>query len=127
MTSRPASHNQDSSIWERHRLSALYTHCQRCADTPGIGARVIDIRAVEVIDAISSTKDVDIAIMISTMLHSIAVGNLLPARVRTVCVDINPSVVTKLADRGSHQTLGIVTDVESFLRELCQQLSYARE
>jgi lysine-ketoglutarate reductase/saccharopine dehydrogenase-like protein (TIGR00300 family) len=67
--------------------------------------------------------NVDIAIMISTMLHSIAVGNLLPARVRTVCVDINPSVVTKLADRGSHQTLGIVTDVESFLRELVQQLT----
>jgi lysine-ketoglutarate reductase/saccharopine dehydrogenase-like protein (TIGR00300 family) len=67
--------------------------------------------------------NVDIAIMISTMLHSIAVGNLLPARVRTVCVDINPSVVTKLADRGSHQTLGIVTDVESFLRELEQQLA----
>ncbi len=66
--------------------------------------------------------NVDIAIMISTMLHSIAVGNLLPARVRTVCVDINPSVVTKLADRGSHQTLGIVTDVESFLRELQHQL-----
>jgi lysine-ketoglutarate reductase/saccharopine dehydrogenase-like protein (TIGR00300 family) len=69
--------------------------------------------------------DVDIAIMISTMLHSIAVGNLLPARVRTVCVDINPSVVTKLADRGSHQTLGIVTDVESFLRELQFQLAAA--
>lgn len=69
--------------------------------------------------------DVDIAIMISTMLHSIAVGNLLPARVRTVCVDINPSVVTKLADRGSHQTLGIVTDVESFLRELQHQLEAA--
>ncbi|MBN9392805.1 MAG: TIGR00300 family protein [Chloroflexi bacterium] len=69
--------------------------------------------------------DVDIAIMISTMLHSIAVGNLLPARVRTVCVDINPSVVTKLADRGSHQTLGIVTDVESFLRELQHQLEEA--
>lgn len=69
--------------------------------------------------------DVDIAIMISTMLHSIAVGNLLPARVRTVCVDINPSVVTKLADRGSHQTLGIVTDVESFLRELQLQLAAA--
>ncbi len=70
--------------------------------------------------------DVDIAIMISTMLHSIAVGNLLPARVRTVCVDINPSVVTKLADRGSHQTLGIVTDVESFLRELALQLEAAK-
>jgi lysine-ketoglutarate reductase/saccharopine dehydrogenase-like protein (TIGR00300 family) len=71
--------------------------------------------------------DVDIAIMISTMLHSIAVGNLLPARVRTVCVDINPSVVTKLADRGSHQTLGIVTDVESFLRELQHQLEEAEK
>jgi len=68
-------------------------------------------------------EGVEIAIMISTMLHSIAVGNLLPARVRTVCVDINPTVVTKLADRGSHQTLGIVTDVESFLGELYRQLA----
>jgi lysine-ketoglutarate reductase/saccharopine dehydrogenase-like protein (TIGR00300 family) len=67
-------------------------------------------------------EGVEIVIMISTMLHSIAVGNLLPAKVRTVCVDINPSVVTKLADRGSHQTLGIVTDVESFLRDLCLRL-----
>lgn len=61
---------------------------------------------------------VRIAIMLSTMLHSIATGNMLPAGVRTVCVDINPAVVTKLADRGSWQSVGLVTDVESFLREL---------
>ena len=61
---------------------------------------------------------VHMAIMISTMLHSIATGNILPADVKTVCVDINPATVTKLADRGSHQALGLVTDVESFLREL---------
>ena len=61
---------------------------------------------------------VRIALMLSTMLHSIATGNLLPAGVRTVCVDINPAVVTKLADRGSWQSVGLVTDVESFLREL---------
>ena len=61
---------------------------------------------------------VRIAIMISTMLHSIATGNILPADVKTVCVDINPATVTKLTDRGSHQALGLVTDVESFLREL---------
>lgn len=61
---------------------------------------------------------VKIAIMLSTMLHSIATGNMLPAGVRTVCVDINPAVVTKLADRGSWQSIGLVTDVESFLREL---------
>ena len=61
---------------------------------------------------------VRLALMLSTMLHSIATGNMLPAGVRTVCVDINPAVVTKLADRGTWQSIGLVTDVESFLREL---------
>ena len=60
--------------------------------------------------------------MIATMLHSIATGNLLPARVRTICVDINPATVTKLADRGSHQAIGIVSDVEWFLKELASLL-----
>ena len=63
---------------------------------------------------------VRLALMLSTMLHSIATGNMLPATVRTVCVDINPAVVTKLSDRGSWQSIGLVTDVESFLRELVQ-------
>jgi lysine-ketoglutarate reductase/saccharopine dehydrogenase-like protein (TIGR00300 family) len=63
---------------------------------------------------------VDLALMLSTMLHSIATGNMLPAHVHTVCVDINPAVVTKLSDRGSWQSIGLVTDVESFLRELTQ-------
>jgi lysine-ketoglutarate reductase/saccharopine dehydrogenase-like protein (TIGR00300 family) len=65
-----------------------------------------------------SLHGVRMALMLSTMLHSIATGNMLPAGVRTVCVDINPAVVTKLADRGSWQSIGLVTDVESFLREL---------
>jgi len=66
----------------------------------------------------TALRGVRIALMLSTMLHSIATGNMLPAGVRTVCVDINPAVVTKLADRGSWQSIGLVTDVESFLREL---------
>ncbi len=57
-------------------------------------------------------------LMLSTMLHSIATGNMLPASVTTVCVDINPAVVTKLADRGSWQTIGVVTDVGLFLEQL---------
>jgi lysine-ketoglutarate reductase/saccharopine dehydrogenase-like protein (TIGR00300 family) len=65
---------------------------------------------------------VELALMICTMLHSIATGNLLPATVKTVAVDINPAVVTKLADRGSWQTVGLVTDAELFLRELCLSL-----
>ncbi len=56
------------------------------------------------------------------MLHSIATGNMLPAWVKTVCVDINPSVVTKLADRGSSQALGIVTDVGLFCHLLADNL-----
>lgn len=66
--------------------------------------------------------DVTFCLMIATTLHSIAVGNLLPARVRVVCVDINPATVTKLADRGTFQTVGLVTDVEPFLRVLVQEL-----
>jgi lysine-ketoglutarate reductase/saccharopine dehydrogenase-like protein (TIGR00300 family) len=66
---------------------------------------------------------VEMAIMVASMLHAIATGNLLPASVRTVVVDINPSVVTKLADRGSFQAAGLITDAELFLRELVEALS----
>jgi lysine-ketoglutarate reductase/saccharopine dehydrogenase-like protein (TIGR00300 family) len=62
--------------------------------------------------------EIGMALMVCTLLHSIAVGNLLPATCKTVSVDINPASVTKLTDRGSHQTLGIVMDASSFLREL---------
>lgn len=67
-------------------------------------------------------RGVEIAVMVASTLHAIATGNLLPATVKTVCVDINQAVVTKLSDRGSFQSLGLVTDSESFLRELCHAL-----
>ncbi len=65
---------------------------------------------------------VGFAIMVATMLHSIATGNLLPASVPLVCVDINPATVTKLADRGSAQAVGIVTDIGLFLEQLAREL-----
>lgn len=65
----------------------------------------------------------DLIIMLSTMLHSIGTGNMSPAWVKTICVDINPAVVTKLADRGSSQAIGIVSDVGLFLRALEAQLA----
>ncbi|HEY3304437.1 MAG TPA: TIGR00300 family protein [Candidatus Binatia bacterium] len=68
-------------------------------------------------------RDVSFALMMATTLHAIATGNLLPATVKTVCVDINPAVVTKLSDRGTFQAIGLVTDVEPFLRELSQYLT----
>jgi lysine-ketoglutarate reductase/saccharopine dehydrogenase-like protein (TIGR00300 family) len=65
---------------------------------------------------------VTVAMMLASTLHAIATGNLLPAGVETYCVDINQAVVTKLADRGSHQALGIVTDVGLFVGDLAEQL-----
>lgn len=70
-------------------------------------------------------RDAGACLMLSTMLHAIATGNMLPASVYTVCVDINPAVVTKLADRGSWQTIGVVTDVGLFLEQLAKALEPA--
>jgi lysine-ketoglutarate reductase/saccharopine dehydrogenase-like protein (TIGR00300 family) len=64
----------------------------------------------------------DLILMLSSMLHAIGVGNMTPAGVKMVCVDINPAVVTKLSDRGSVESIGVVTDVGLFLSLLVQQL-----
>src|SRR5262249_49229486 len=67
-------------------------------------------------------KGADLILMLASMLHSIGVGNMTPAGVRLVCVDINPAVVTKLSDRGSVQSVGVVTDVGLFLNLLTRRL-----
>ncbi|MBN2336813.1 TIGR00300 family protein, partial [Candidatus Bathyarchaeota archaeon] len=69
-----------------------------------------------------AVQDADFVIMLASTLHSIAVGNMLQSRVKTVCVDINPAVVTKLSDRGTSQAVGIVTDVGAFLPLLVNEL-----
>jgi lysine-ketoglutarate reductase/saccharopine dehydrogenase-like protein (TIGR00300 family) len=78
---------------------------------------------VEAADAMrAQLRGVAVALMLASTLHAIATGNVLPAGVETYCVDINQAVVTKLADRGSHQALGIVTDVGLFLNMLARLL-----
>jgi lysine-ketoglutarate reductase/saccharopine dehydrogenase-like protein (TIGR00300 family) len=82
------------------------------------------VNLVEAQDRYAAALDrVGLVLVLSSMLHGIGVGNMLPAWVRLVCVDINPAVVTKLADRGSSQTVGIVTDVGLFLRQLASALT----
>jgi lysine-ketoglutarate reductase/saccharopine dehydrogenase-like protein (TIGR00300 family) len=68
--------------------------------------------------------EIGMALMVCTLLHSIAVGNLLPASCKVICVDINHASVTKLTDRGSTQTIGLVMDADSFLRELWHALRH---
>ena len=79
---------------------------------------------VEAADAMRAlVPGVAVALMLASTLHAIATGNVLPAGVETFCVDINQAVVTKLTDRGSHQALGIVTDVGLFLQTLSDHLA----
>ena len=66
--------------------------------------------------------DKKMVMMLSTLLHSIATGNLMPSYIKTVCVDILPATVTKLMDRGTSQTIGVVTDVGVFLALLVEEL-----
>jgi lysine-ketoglutarate reductase/saccharopine dehydrogenase-like protein (TIGR00300 family) len=71
-------------------------------------------------------RDLDMVIMIGTLLHSIAVGNCLPSHVKTICVDINPASVTKLMDRGTMQAIGVVSDAGTFLPLLAKHLKKLR-
>ena len=66
--------------------------------------------------------DCSMVLMIATLLHSIAVGNCLPSYVKTICVDINPSSLTKLMDRGTMQAIGVVSDAGTFLPLLEKQI-----
>jgi len=86
---------------------------------PGVITDVLEAQAA----MRTHCRDAGACLMFSTMLHSIATGNMLPASTTTVCVDINPAVVTKLADRGSFQTVGVVTDVGLFLEMLADELA----
>ena len=113
------------------RSGIMYECIQHDVDFVLAGSIRDDGPLPEVItDAIAAQREmrrlfegVSFCLMIATTLHSIAVGNLLPAWVKVVCVDINPSTVIKLSDRGSFQTVGLVTDVEPFLRALVQEVN----
>ncbi|MFT4883202.1 MAG: lysine-ketoglutarate reductase/saccharopine dehydrogenase-like protein (TIGR00300 family) [Natronomonas sp.] len=79
--------------------------------------------AVEAQNAIrEQARDADMVLMLSTLLHSVAVGNCLPSTTRVVCVDINPATVTQLLDRGSAQAVGMVTDIGTFVPILAENL-----
>ncbi|MFC7080055.1 TIGR00300 family protein [Halorussus caseinilyticus] len=79
--------------------------------------------SVEAQNAIrEQAHEADLVVMLSTLLHSVAVGNCLPSTTRVVCVDINPATVTQLLDRGSAQAIGMVTDVGTFVPTLADQI-----
>ena len=74
---------------------------------------------------VAGLQGAGMCLMLASALHSIAVGNLLPARVRTICVDMAESVPVKLSNRGTLQAMGLVTDVGFFLERLESELKAA--
>lgn len=92
-------------------------------DGPLPGVITDSVRAQAAMRA--AVPDVGLALLVASTLHAVATGNLLPATVPSVCVDMNPSVPTKLADRGSFQAVGLVMDAASFLTELARHLGRA--
>ena len=108
-------------MYECIRHDVKYVLAGSVRDDGPIPDTIMDLREAQDQYA-AALGDVKLVIVLSTMLHGIGVGNMLPAWVRMVCVDINPAVVTKLADRGSSQTIGLVTDVGLFLHRLVQNL-----
>lgn len=92
---------------------------------PEVVTEMLDVqtRLREIIWGESGDDLIGYCIVVGTMLHGIATGNCLPASVPLVCVDINQATVTKLMDRGSWQSLGIITDVGLFIRELAHRLA----
>ncbi len=104
-----------------HVCGVRYVLAGSIRDDGPLPETVMDLVAAQ--NAYADALDgVEVVVMLSSMLHSIGVGNMIPSWVKVVCVDINPAVVTKLADRGSTQTVGVVTDVGLFLHQLATAL-----
>jgi lysine-ketoglutarate reductase/saccharopine dehydrogenase-like protein (TIGR00300 family) len=106
----------EQGVLTRGLMHACHVHDVPCVlagsirDDGPLPETMMDLVAAQ--DAYARALDgVAVVVMLSSMLHSIGVGNMLPSWVKVICVDINPAVVTKLADRGSTQTVGVVTDV----------------
>ena len=108
-------------LYECQRSSIEYVLAGSIRDDGPLPETIMDLVAAQDRYA-ECLKGVSLVLMLASMLHGIGVGNMLPSSVRVVCIDINPAVVTKLGDRGSSQTVGIVTDTGLFLRQLVEQL-----
>lgn len=118
----------DAGVLTSGLMHACHVHGVPCLlagsirDDGPLPETVMDLVAAQ--DAYAAALEgVSMVVMLSSMLHSIGVGNMLPSWVKVICVDINPAVVTKLADRGSTQTVGVVTDVGLFLHQLARALA----
>ena len=108
-------------MYECIKNNVQYALCGSIRDDGPIPGVITDV--IEAQDRYREIlTDTNMVLMLSTMLHSIAVGNMIPARVKVVAVDISQAVVTKLLDRGTTQAIGVVSDIGAFLPMVLNQL-----
>jgi lysine-ketoglutarate reductase/saccharopine dehydrogenase-like protein (TIGR00300 family) len=108
-------------MYECHQNDVPYVLAGSIRDDGPLPETITD--AIEAQNAIrDQAREADLVLMLATLLHSVAVGNCLPSTTKTVCVDINPATVTQLLDRGSAQSVGMVTDIGTFLPMLADNL-----
>lgn len=108
-------------MYECIKNNVQYALCGSIRDDGPIPGVITDV--IEAQDRYREIlTDTKMVLMLSTMLHSIAVGNMIPARVKVVAVDISQAVVTKLLDRGTTQAIGVVSDIGAFLPMVLNQL-----
>jgi lysine-ketoglutarate reductase/saccharopine dehydrogenase-like protein (TIGR00300 family) len=89
---------------------------------PGVTTDIIEAQKV----MRKKLADVTHVMLLATIQHSLAVASMLAPTVKTVCVDIDPSAVEKAVEHQPLQSIGLVTDVEPFLRELANSLRESR-
>ncbi|QCJ46180.1 TIGR00300 family protein [Haloprofundus sp. MHR1] len=112
---------QEGVMYECVRNDVSYVLAGSIRDDGPLPDTITD--AVEAQNAIrEQAHEADLVLMLSTLLHSVAVGNCLPSTTKTVCVDINPATVTQLLDRGSSQAIGMVTDIGTFVPTLAEKV-----
>ncbi|WP_117594727.1 ornithine cyclodeaminase [Haloprofundus halophilus] len=112
---------QEGVMYECVRNDVNYVLAGSIRDDGPLPDTITD--AVEAQNAIrEQAHEADLVLMLSTLLHSVAVGNCLPSTTKTVCVDINPATVTQLLDRGSSQAIGMVTDIGTFVPTLAEKV-----
>jgi lysine-ketoglutarate reductase/saccharopine dehydrogenase-like protein (TIGR00300 family) len=109
-------------MYEAVRKDILFVLAGSIRDDGPLKDTITDVIAAQKAYA-AALRGAGVCLMLATALHSIAVGNLLPARVRTVCVDMTESVPVKLSNRGTMQAIGLVTDVGFFLERLEAELA----
>ena len=101
----------------KHKVDIVLTGSIRDeGPIPGVTTDVVEAQKI----MREKLADVTHVLLLGTVQHSMAVASMLAPTVKTVCVDIDSASVERAVEHQPLQSIGLVTDVEPFLRELAE-------